>query len=348
MNFNVKKIFKRFGAIAMASVMAVSLTACGGSDSGASAGSGAADGDALPKEIRIGYWATPNAELLVKETGALEELYPDVEVTWTEFTSGADILTAMQAGSIDFSTIGTPPGTTGIANNYPFSVYYLEDIIGEMEGLIVKEDSGINSLADLKGKTIATSFSTTSHFSLLNALDQAGVDPADVTIMDMDASNIYAAWERGDIDGAYIWESVKSQILNSGGKQIISSAEVAEKGAATCEFAIVHNDFYAKYPEVVKAYAGLLDKAAQQYNNEPEEAAKLMSNGLGLTEEETLSAMGGIIELTEADQAEYLGADGELVNIIQKTADFLFAQGNLTSEVDAETIQKAILHEIHE
>lgn len=233
---NVKKIFKRFGAIAMSSVMAVSLTACGGSDSGASAGSGAADGDALPKEIRIGYWATPNAELLVKETGALEELYPDVEVTWTEFTSGADILTAMQAGSIDFSTIGTPPGTTGIANDYPFSVYYLEDIIGEMEGLIVKEDSGINSLADLKGKTIATSFSTTSHFSLLNALDQAGVNPSDVTIMDMDASNIYAAWERGDIDGAYIWESVKSQILNSGGKQIISSAEVAEKSAATCEF----------------------------------------------------------------------------------------------------------------
>lgn len=150
---NVKKIFKRFGAIAMSSVMAVSLTACGGSDSGASAGSGAADGDALPKEIRIGYWATPNAELLVKETGALEELYPDVEVTWIEFTSGADILTAMQAGSIDFSTIGTPPGTTGIANDYPFSVYYLEDIIGEMEGLIVKEDSGINSLADLKGNS---------------------------------------------------------------------------------------------------------------------------------------------------------------------------------------------------
>lgn len=346
MNYNLKKIFKRLSAIALASVMAVSLTACG--SSGSTAGGSSEAGDSVPDEIRIGYWATPNAELLVKETGALEKLYPDTTVTWMEFTSGADILTAMQAGSIDFSTIGTPPGTTGIANGYPFKVYYLEDIIGEMEGLIVREDSGINSLEDVKGKTIATSFSTTSHFSLLNALNNAGIDAADVTIMDMDASNIYAAWDRGDIDGAYIWESVKSQILNDGGKEIISSAEVAEQGAPTCEFAIVHNDFYEKYPEVVKAYAGLLDQAAQQYNDEPEEAAKLMSNGLGLTEEEILQAMGGIIELTEAEQAEYLGKNGEFVDIIQKTADFLYQQGNLPSEVDSETIQNAILSEIHE
>ncbi|MCD8355339.1 MAG: aliphatic sulfonate ABC transporter substrate-binding protein [Clostridia bacterium] len=346
MNYHLRKIFKHLGAMTLAAAMAVSLTACG--NSGNTAGSSSEAGDSVPDEIRIGYWATPNAELLVKETGALEALYPDITVTWVEFTSGADILTAMQAGSIDFSTIGTPPGTTGIANEYPFKVYYLEDIIGEMEGLIVREDSGINSLEDVKGKTIATSFSTTSHFSLLNALDNAGIDAADVTIMDMDASNIYAAWDRGDIDGAYIWESVKSQILNDGGKEIISSAEVAEQGAPTCEFAIVHNDFYEKYPDVVKAYAGLLDQAAQQYNDEPEEAAKLMSQGLGLTEEETLQAMGGIIELTEAEQAEYLGEDGKLVDIIQKTADFLYQQGNLASEVDSETIRNAILSGIHE
>lgn len=343
-------ILRRIAALAVASMVAVSLTACGGSSSGAaSSGSAAAGGESgLPEEIRIGYWATPNAELLVKESGALEELYLDVTVTWTEFTSGADILTAMQAGSIDFSTIGTPPGTTGIANDYPFKVYYLEDIIGEMEGLIVKEDSGINSLEDLKGKTIATSFSTTSHFSLLNALDQAGIDAADVTIMDMDASNIYAAWDRGDIDGAYIWESVKSQILNDGGKEIISSAEVAEQGAPTCEFAIVHNDFYENYPDVVKAYAGLLDEAAQDYNNDAENAAKLMSQGLGLTEQETLDAMGGIIELTEAEQAEYLGNGGTFEDILEKTWDFLYQQGNLTNEVDTAVIQNAILSEIHE
>lgn len=337
--------WKRLTALAVAGMMAVTMTACGSSPSE----SDTADGENnLPSEIRIGYWATPNSELMVKESGTLEQLYPDVKVTWTEFTSGADILTAMQAGSIDFSTIGTPPGTTGIANGYPFKAYYVEDIIGEMEGLIVKADSGINSLKDLKGKTIATSFSTTSHFSLLNALDQAGVDASEIEIMDMDASNIYAAWDRGDIDGAYIWESVKSQILNDGGKELISSKEVAENGAATCEFGIVHEDFYAKYPEIVKAYAGLLDSAAQEYNNNPEESAKLMSGGLGLTEDETLSAMKGIIELTEADQKEYLSEGGTFEDILEKTWDFLYEQGNLPNKADPAVIRDAILSEIHE
>ena len=344
---------KRLLALTTVAAMSLALTACGSSGGGGAEGSAAeaVGGENLPSAIRIGYWESPNAELLVKETGALEKLYPDIDVSWIEFTSGADILTAMQAGSIDFSTIGSPPGTTGIVNEYPFSVYYVEDIIGESEGLIVRQDSGINSLEDLAGKTIATSFSTTSHYSFLKALENAGVDPSGIHIMDMDASNIYAAWERGDIDGAYIWESIKTQLTDNNGKEIISSAQVAEEGSPTCEFAIVHNDFYAKYPNVVKEYIGLLDQATDLFNNNTDEAAKLMSNGLGLTEEETKKAMGELTELSRADQAEYVGTSnrpGSLSKILKDTADFLYAQGNLTSSPDEAVFQKASLTELYD
>lgn len=360
----MKSTLNKLLALVLSLCVVLSLSACGSSDSNNASGTGntatSADGNAtaetenteeLPSEIRIGYWASPNSELLVKETGALEALYPDITVNWIEFTSGADILTAIQAGSIDFSTIGSPPGTTGIVNEYPFSVYYVEDIIGESEGLIVKEDSGIDSLEDLAGKTIATSFSTTSHYSFLQALNNAGVDASAITIMDMDASNIYAAWERGDIDGAYIWESVKTQLTVNGGKQIISSAEVAEDGTPTCEFGIVHNDFAAKYPNVVKSYIDLLDAATDEFNNNTEEAAAQLSNGLGLTQEETLKAMSGIIELTKEDQATYLGnseTPGSLISILKSTSDFLYEQGKLTSSPDEETFQNAILTSLYD
>jgi taurine transport system substrate-binding protein len=351
---HAKTILKKLLVLVTVTSLALSVCACSSSQTETdTTGAASTDGNAssVPDEIRIGYWASPNSELLVKELGSLEEKYPDTKVTWMEFTSGADILTAMQGGSIDLATIGTPPGTTGIANDYPFHIYYLEDITGESEGLIVRNDSGIDSLQDLEGKTIATSFSTTSHFSLLKALEFAGVDSSKINLMDMDASNIYAAWERGDIDGAYIWESVKTQLLEDDGKEIISSKDVAEEGAMTGEFGIVHDDFYAKYPNVVSDYIDLLDEATDLFNNDTENAAEIMSQGLGLTEEETLKAMNGITEVSKDEQLSYFGTEdspGSFTQILKDTADFLYEEGKLTESPDIQVFQNAILTELYQ
>ncbi len=77
-----------------------------------------------PKKITLGYWESPNGELLTKEKGSLEAAFPDTDVEWVEFQSGTDILTAMQSGSIDFATIGTPPAALGLAKGYPFKIFY--------------------------------------------------------------------------------------------------------------------------------------------------------------------------------------------------------------------------------
>lgn len=363
-----RKFMKRLAAVGASAVLALSLAGCGASSSSSSGSSSASSGSAkteassassestgskkgLPDQIRIGYWASPNSEIIVKQTKALEKKYPDVKVKWVEFTSGADILTAIQSNSIDLATIGTPPGTTGIANGYNFHVYYIEDIIGESEGLIVRKDSGIKSMKDLKGKKIATSFSTTSHFSLLQALQQNNIKKSDVSLIDMDASNIYASWERKDIDGAYIWESVKTKLLNNGGREIISSKQVADNGSPTAEFGIVRDGFYKQYPNVVKSYINLLDKATGTFNNEPERASKIISGALGLTDKETLKAMGEVTELSKADQKEYIGTTknpGSFAGILKKTSDFLKEEGNLKTSPDKKVFQKAILTELYD
>jgi len=349
-----KNLLRKTGVLLLAVLLLTSLAACKGSTSQDASDNNrteSASSNTVPKEIRIGYWASPNSEIIVKQTGSLEASYPDVKVTWIEFTSGADILTAIQSDSIDMATIGTPPGTTGIANGYNFHVYYIEDIIGESEGLIVRNDSGISSLKELKGKRIATSFGTTSHFSLLQALKQEGIDPSDVKLIDMDASNIYAAWERGDIDGAYIWESVKTKLLVADGKEIISSEQVAEKGDPTAEFGIVRDKFYEEYPQVIRDYIDLLDEATTMFNNDQEKASKIISGALGLTDEETLKAMGGVTELSKKDQLTYIGttdSPGSFAGILKTTADFLYDQGNLTESPDLEVFQNAILTELYD
>ena len=66
----------------------------------------------------------------------------------------------------------------------------------------------------------------------------------------MSAPDMYASWQRGEIDGVYVWEPVKSQLIDDGGVEIVSSEDMAEKGALTAEVGIVSNSFYEKYPDV--------------------------------------------------------------------------------------------------
>lgn len=334
------RLLKTILALAMIIILCAAMTACSRTDGGA------AD-SALPKKITMGYWESPNGELLAKETGVLEAAFPDSQIEWVEFQAGSDILTAMQSGSIDFATIGTPPATLGIANNYPFKVFYLHDVIGESEGLIVQKDSGISSIPEIVGKTIAVPFGTTSHFAFQNVLKYYGIETTDFTLLDMTASDLYAAWQRGDIDGAYIWESVKSQLIANDGVELISSAEAAELGGLTAEVGIVHNDFYSKYPNIVKTYIDILDESVKQYREDQAGSAKLMAGGLGLSEEETLTAMNEIIVKDKSEQKIYFGEGGELEKTLKDTADFLYEQGGLTSEIEVNVVRDALLNELY-
>lgn len=346
----MKKRIVAVTSLIMTLVLLVSGCGSGQTGSGGTSGTGdaAAVSAALPDKITMGYWESPNGELLAKETGALEALYPDIKIEWVEFQSGTDILTAMQSGSLDFATIGTPPVTMGIVNEYPFRVFYLHDVIGESEGLIVKNTSGITDVEGIRGKTIAVPFGTTSHFAFLNILKANNLEIADFNILDMTGPDIFAAWQRGDIDGAYIWESVKSQLIEADGRQIVTSADAAEVGGLTAEVGIVSNSFYEQYPDIVRAYIDVLDAAVKDYRADPERAADLMAPGLALSVEDTTTAMNEIIVKDKSEQKAYFADGGELQKVLKDTGDFLYEQNSISREPVQEVINAALLSELYE
>lgn len=306
----------------------------------------------VPKEIRLGYQVSPNGELLAKALGLLEKKYPDIKINWVKFDSGRDVNNAMASGSIDFGLVGTPPGSIGIANNLPYKVFYLHDIIGESEALVVKGRSGIKSLKDLRGKKIATTFSSTSHYSLLGALEAEGIDPKkeNIQILDMLPPDIYAAWKRNDIDGAYIWQPIQTKLINEEGNIIVSSKDLAEKGVVTGEFGIVNKDFSEKYPEIVKGYISVLDNAVRYYHDNPEQAAEVLSKELGLSPEESLITIKQIIWLDVSQQKDYFGTSdqpGILAKVLKDTGDFMVTQKNISSAPDIDSYQQALLSNFH-
>ena len=73
-----------------------------------------------------------------------------------------------------------------------------------------------------------------------------------------------------------------------------------------------------------------------------------MSGGLNLSEEETLTTMNEIIVKDKSEQAEYLGKNGELAEVLKKTADFLYDQKSLDKKADEKVFQQGILSELYE
>ncbi|GKU83970.1 aliphatic sulfonate ABC transporter substrate-binding protein [Niallia sp. NCCP-28] len=318
--------------------------ACGNQDNAAEKASGTqANNSKIPEKIVLGYQVSPNGELVAKALGLLEKKYPDTKIEWVKFEAGRDVNNAIASGSIDFGLVGTPPAAIGVASKLPYKIYYLHDVIGESEALVVKGNSGIASLKDLKGKTIATTFSSTSHFSLLGALKEEGIDPVKekIKILDMQPPDIFAAWQRGDINGAYIWQPMQSKLLADNGKVIVNSGKLAEKGVITAEVGIVRSDFAEKYPDIVKEYISVLDEAVKYYHGNPEKSAELLSKELGLSPEESLKTMKQIVWLDSSKQKEYF--DGPLAETLKDTADFLVEQQSITSAPDKATFEKALL-----
>ena len=339
-------------SILLSAILSIGIltTGCSAVKSSSTTETTKAADSALPKEIRLGYFQSPNGELLAKGEKLLEKRFPGVTIKYVQFDIGRDVNTAMASGSIDIATIGTPPGTTGIVNDLPYKIYYLHDIIGASEALVAKNTSGINSIADLKGKKIATPFGSTSHFSLLSALKQNNISENDVTILDMSAPDIIAAWTRGEIDGTYVWQPAQAQLLADGGKVILTSEDVAKKGAITGEFGIVSNDFASKYPDVVKAYIDILDEATKSYKTQTDDVIKTLSSELGVSVDATKEVMNQITVLDKSQQSQYIGTgdkEGTLPQLLKDTSDFLLSQKAVTTSPDIEVFKKAVRNDLY-
>lgn len=130
-----------------------------------------------------------------KESGAT--------VDWRKFDSGASIVRALASGDVQIGNLGSSPLAVAASQQVPIEVFLLASKLGNSEALVVKKT--ISKPEDLIGKRIAVPFISTTHYSLLAALKHWGIKPGQVEIVNLQPPAIIAAWQRGDIDGAYVW-----------------------------------------------------------------------------------------------------------------------------------------------
>jgi taurine transport system substrate-binding protein len=230
-----------------------------------------------PDKITIGYLNLVNAQLVTKALG-LHEKEMGVPIEWVKFGSGGDVNRAVAAGQLGFGGVGNPPATLGVGRGLPYKGIFVLNMLGPVESLVVRTSKGIEKPQDLVGKTMAAPFGSTTHYLTIAYLRSAGVDPTSAKLLDMAPSDAVAAWLRGDIDAAYVWEPSLNKMVASGGKILMDSGTMAKQGYPTWDIAVVMDDIAAKYPDLVAKFVKSECAAVDYWLKQPEKTAAIIRN----------------------------------------------------------------------
>lgn len=199
----------------------------------------------------------------VMESGELEKA-TGYKINWRMFGGGGDVIKAMASGDVQIGEAGSSPVTAAASQGQDIKLFWILDDIADAEALIARSGSGINGVKDLKGKKVATPFVSTAHYQLMAIMKVEGVDAKGVNVMNMRPPEIAAAWERGDIDAAFIWDPVLSKIKGNG-KVVATSKTIGAKGFPTFDGLIVNSKWAAEHEGFMVALVKALAKADAEY-----------------------------------------------------------------------------------
>lgn len=296
---------------------------------------GGAAAAAADVTVNIGYQPIVEPSRVPQADGTYEKA-TGAKINWQKFDGGADVIAAIASGSLDIGYVGSSPLAAAASRQLPIETIALVGLISEAEALAVRN---ISKPEELAGKKIATPFVSTAHYSLLTALKHWNIDPKSVEILNLRPPEIAAAWARGDIDGAYVWDPVLAEIKKSG-TVLATSADVADWGGPTFDAWIVSKKFADANPDIVATFVRVTGDATAAYRANPDawsatspEAEKI-ARLTGARQEEVPALLKGYIFPTLEEQAKADLLGGGTVKAVAATSAFLKEQGKIPTTLD--------------
>ncbi|WP_417221955.1 taurine ABC transporter substrate-binding protein [Amphritea sp.] len=292
--------------------------------------------------VTIGYQGMMNPWKAVIAEKQLEQA-TGMDIEWRRFDSGAKVITAMASGDIDMASAGSSPIAAAVNRGLDIELVWVLENINNAEALVVRDGSGIAAPQDLKGKSIGVPFVSTTHFHMLFALEQFGLTDKDLKLINMQPNAIAAAWERGDIDGAFIWDPALGRIKQSG-HVMISSGELSRWGKATFDGLVINKSLGEEKPEFVAQVIKLIADADNQYRAEKDSLTvdSPMIKGIAAMTGGAPENVAGVLALYDFPDLQTqtgctwlgCGAEGGAAKALQFTSEFLKQQGKVRTLAD--------------
>lgn len=233
--------------------------------------------EAPPAEVHLDYAYYSPVSLVLKHFGWLEKALPQSKVTWV-FSQGSNrSLEYLNSGGVDFASSASLSAVLARANGSPIKSVYVYSR-AEWTALVVRKDSTLQTVADLKGKKIAATKGTDPYLFTLRALQQAHLTKDDVELLHLQHPDGRIALEKGDVDAwAGLDPHMAASEIQAGSRLLYRNKDFNSYGVVSV------TETYAKeHPEAIKTVLSAYEKAREWALKNPEEFAKLLSTESGL------------------------------------------------------------------
>jgi len=221
-------------------------------------------------------------------------------------------------------------------------VYQQIDYSNGGDGIVVRQT--IRSIGDLRGKTIVLAQNSPSHYFLLNALIDGGLQPGDVEFkFTQDAFQAAAAFNADrSIAAAVSWSPDIYNLAKVKGNRLLVTTQTANKLIADVWFS--RADFAKDHPDIIEGLVrGIFDAMeALKTQEAKQQVATLMGAGYSIPASDALSMLGDAHSTNYAENREFFLNQNNPANFERtwNTAYFLYRKiGMVTQQVPFDQIE---------
>ncbi|MCR5486622.1 MAG: aliphatic sulfonate ABC transporter substrate-binding protein, partial [Lachnospiraceae bacterium] len=263
--------------------------------------------------------------VIARESGWIDEAMKEinVDVVWTDFESGPPMNESFAAGQQDIGVIGDVPAVSAVAAGQD-NVYIAAAEGGPSYGMLVADDSGIESVADLKGKKVGLTIGSTAQNLTQKLLADAGMDyNTDIEVINISTGDAQVVLTKGDVDAVVIWEPNVSRLDATDGIHLLTDG--GDVGFPGVNVVFARKEFVDANPDIVKAYLEQYWRATKAYEENPEEYAELAKSYFNLDKDLIMKAASKYNYTLTFSDADVEG--------LQDTVSFLKGIGSISNEI---------------
>jgi sulfonate transport system substrate-binding protein len=231
-------------------------------------------------QLRIGYQKYGTL-IILKARGSLEQrLAPlNVDVRWVEFPAGPQLLEGLNVGSIDFGTVGEAPPIFAQAAGANLVYVGNEPPAPASEALIVRKDSPVKTVGDLKGKRIALNKGSNVHYLLVKVLEKNGLKYSDVEPVFLAPADARAAFERGSVDAWVIWDPFLAAAEKQIGARIVADGRGV---TSNHQFYLAARPYADRRADVVNIVLEEIGRIDDWSKHNPKEVTAILAPAVGI------------------------------------------------------------------
>ena len=216
--------------------------------------------------VKIGYLPSDHDAALFVADAQGKYAEKNITTELVQFNNGGDLMTAMASGEVDVGYVGIAPVLSSVEKGVPVKV--ISSAQTEGSGIIVTEDSGITSAADLKGKSIATPGEASIQYVLLTYyLKENGLSTDDLNISAMKVPSMNDALKTKQIDGIITFQPYVSIAENNSDNIVLEdSADILPNHP--CCVVVASDDFIKNHEDTVKDIIAIHEEATDFINDQ--------------------------------------------------------------------------------